>query len=149
MNLGEKKTKTEAGPYISPGLVSQTLLQLISPFSFLIEPWLVSNSFFLIALHDSLYHVLERRKAIRSKPWVITRDHVAFLLPRTGIIQVQEPQSWSRRERTTGKQVTKGLTVKVYSEERVGLPVGLSTWDTCSVGVCNLWACSVVTYELN
>lgn len=46
MNLGEEKPKTEAGPYISPGLVSQTLLQLISPFSFLIDPWLVSNSFF-------------------------------------------------------------------------------------------------------
>lgn len=69
-----KNSKTEAGP---PCLVSQTLLQLISPFSFLIEPWLVSNVF--IALLDSSYHVLERIQVIRSKPWVITHDHIVFL----------------------------------------------------------------------
>lgn len=122
--------------------MSQTLLQLISPFSFLIEPWLVSNVF--IALLDSSYHILERSQAIRSKPWVITHDHIAFLFPRTGITQVQEPQS--RRKRMKGKKVT----VKIYSEEeRVVPPVDLSTWDTCSAGVCSLWVCSVVTYELN
>lgn len=140
-----KNSKTEAGP---PGLVSQTLLQLIAPFSFLIEPWLVSNV--CIALLDSSYHILERSQAIRSKPWVITHDHIAFLFPRTGITQVQEPQSCSRRKRMKRKDFTKGITVKIYSEEeRVVPPVDLSTWDTCSAGVCSLWVCSVVTYELN